>query len=247
MSRSVMCRVSNELVINPAPLVNNGLTAPFPGQIYEMSAVPVPDGAVIDSQLITDASGAEPTAASLPDETWAVVYEGRPDAARNFGLVPFKDPWGVVLEVKGTSSTQPSERPIWRWTVTYVLRHADACPKGAGPQAVEVSSAAVIKADIKKVKAAIAMLNSSVSDSDASEAADSLRAVAVEFDEGSAVRVDLDRAVMLAHDVAKNLTRRSRLTDATEAQLLARAHTEKEIATRDVEAALKALTALAAR
>jgi len=135
----VMCRVSNTLTMNPAPLVNNGLTAPFPGSIYDMAAVPVPPGARVVSEDVTAQYGATPSATALPNETWETVYKGRPDSKYNFGLTPFKNPWGVVLKVSGTSTTQPKETPTWHLAVVYELNTASSCPKGeAGPQATEV-------------------------------------------------------------------------------------------------------------
>jgi len=139
---AVTCRVSNAITMNPAPLVDNGLTAPYPGIIAELAAVPVPDGAFIDSQEVTDQSGAVPTADSLTDETWQIVYKGRPNAEHSFGLVPFADPWGVEIKVTGTSVNPHATAVTWHWTVTYELKDATSCPTGgSGPKPTQVGKA----------------------------------------------------------------------------------------------------------
>jgi hypothetical protein len=117
-----------------------------------MAVVPVPDGAFIDSQVVTDESGATPAADALPGETWAIVYKGRPDATHYFSFTGFNDPWGIKLVVTGTSTTQPTEHPIWHWTVTYEPKDVTSCPTGGtGPQPTEVRNASAAPAPFDPV------------------------------------------------------------------------------------------------
>ncbi len=145
-SRVVECRITATFPINPAPLVHNGLgTAPFPGLIYDGVYVEVPRDAIVVGQALTDQAGKPPSSTALPDETWSIVHEGRPDATwHSFGYGAGRDPWLVMLEVKGLSHTNPPAKPTWRWTVDYVRTDAGCSTGQAGPQPMEIGAGSLV-------------------------------------------------------------------------------------------------------
>ena len=147
-AQSVDCKVSEHVLVQLASPTNLTRTE-------SIGDVTVPTGAkVIDGKALIDpATGKAPAANALPgDETWSVVYTGRPNAAYpvqgGSASTYSAQQWLLVLRVADPSNQypNPTQIPPWVWAVTYSLPGGTCSPPATEVKVPTTSSSSTVPA-----------------------------------------------------------------------------------------------------